>query len=412
MALLLLNAVLILAVVTAIHLYLYKRLVKDMSWKGDMWRRIGTMLVWLLSAITVGAMIAGPADTPFEVVRVIEWPGLLWLTLLPYLIIVLLIGEIFHLLLRRRGVDRPVGDTFAPRTPQRSNPEHEPVREDHVDSEGTEGESSVRKKGRSSETSRRVFISRTIGISATTLAGGMAYVGSMVGETPSQNFEDHGIEVSLPFTGLWKVENSPARRVPSHGTDMFGGRYAIDFVGVDDRHRTASSHSWRTFLATEPPELFFAFGRPILAPCDGTVVEVHDAEPDHEARRSQPALIPYALTQSARVRQGISAIAGNYVVISLPESHAFVALVHFQAGSIRVSVGESVSEGQHIANCGNSGNSTQPHVHIQAMDSADLSIAKGIPMRFRRFREWPSGLTENYVRELNIPGERAVVEPL
>lgn len=240
----------------------------------------------------------------------------------------------------------------------------------------------------------------------------MAYVGAMVGGTPAQNSTDHGIDLSLPFTGLWKVENSPARRVPSHGTDMFGGRYAIDFVGVDDRHRTAESHSWRTYLATEPPEIFFAFGRPILAPCDGTVVAVHDTEPDHEARRSQPALIPYALTQGARVRQGVSAVAGNYVILSLPETHVHVALVHFQKGSVRVSVGEEVAKGQHIANCGNSGNSTQPHVHVQAMDSADLSVARGVPMRFRRFREWPSGPAQELVRELGMPEERAVVEPL
>lgn len=193
---------------------------------------------------------------------------------------------------------------------------------------------------------------------------------------------------------------------------MYGGRYAIDFVGVDDRHRTAGSRSWRTFLATEPPELFFAFGRPILAPVDGTVVAIHDGEPDHEARRSQPALIPYALTQGARVRQGVGAIAGNHVVLSVAGSQVFVALVHFQAGSIQVSVGDEVAVGQQIARCGNSGNSTQPHVHMQAMDSDDLSAAQGVPMRFRQFREWPSGPGRNHVRDLAVPGERAVVEPL
>ncbi|KOX11031.1 peptidase M23 [Nocardiopsis sp. NRRL B-16309] len=234
----------------------------------------------------------------------------------------------------------------------------------------------------------------------------------MVGETPAQSTGDNAVEVSFPFTGLWRVENSPARRVPSHGTDMFGGRYAIDFVGVDDRHRTAGSRSWRTFLATEPPELFVAFGRPVLAPADGTVVAVHDGEPDHEARRSQPALIPYALSQGARVRRGVEAIAGNHVVMSLAGGGVFVALVHFRAGSVRVSVGERVVAGQHIADCGNSGNSTQPHVHMQAMDSADLSVARGVPMRFRRFREWPSGPARNRVRDLAVPGERAVVEPL
>lgn len=223
---------------------------------------------------------------------------------------------------------------------------------------------------------------------------------------------NQGVEVSLPFQGPWRVENSPAQRVPSHGTNLFGGRYAIDFVGVNKKHRTANSRSWRTFLATEPPEIFFAFGQPILAPARGTIVAVHDNEPDHEARRSQLALIPYALGQAGRARRGISAIAGNYVIISLAESNTFIALAHFKAGSIRVSVGQKVEEGQHIADCGNSGNSTQPHVHMQAMDSADLSIAKGVPMLFRHFREWRPGSTHVKVRKCAVPEERAVVEQL
>lgn len=60
--------------------------------------------------------------------------------------------------------------------------------------------------------------------------------------------------LSLPFEGRWLVQNSPARRVPSHGTDMLGQRYAIDFVGVDEKRRSASRRDWRTFLATEPTE--------------------------------------------------------------------------------------------------------------------------------------------------------------
>lgn len=191
-----------------------------------------------------------------------------------------------------------------------------------------------------------------------------------------------------------------------------GLRYSIDFVGVDDRHRTAPVRDWRALFATEPPERFFAYGRPILAPCDGIVVDVHDGEIDHEARRSQLTLVPYVLGQASRLSQGITAVAGNYVTIAHGDGGTFVTLVHLRQGSIQVDVGEEVTARQQIAECGNSGNSTQPHVHVQVTDSADLSIARGLPMAFRHYREWPRGGTRFYDREDGIPSESAVVEPL
>jgi murein DD-endopeptidase MepM/ murein hydrolase activator NlpD len=220
------------------------------------------------------------------------------------------------------------------------------------------------------------------------------------------------VVLALPFTHRWKVRNSPARRVPSHGVDVLGQRYAIDFVGVDQRHRTAPVRDWRTVLATEPPERFFAYGRPILAPADGVVVEAHDGEVDHAARRSQLALVPYAAGQASRLRRGAAALAGNHLIIAHRESGAFVALVHLRLGSLRVGAGDEVAVGQQLAECGNSGNSTQPHVHVQVMDSADLSVARGVPMAFRDFREWPGGRRRFHDRGAGIPAEGAVVEPL
>lgn len=237
------------------------------------------------------------------------------------------------------------------------------------------------------------------------------YAASMSEGWPARSTPTPEIVISLPFAGLWLARNSPARRVPSHGTDLWGERHAIDFIGVDHRRRTADRRDWRAFLATEPAERFFAFGRPILAPADGIVVDVHDGEIDHVGRRSQLALVPYALGQSARLRQGVGAIAGNQLTIALRDSGAFVALAHLRAGSIRVAIGEDVATGQPIAECGNSGNSTQPHVHVQVMDSPDPSIARGVPMAFRDFREWPRCAQHAQIRESGLPSEEAVVEP-
>lgn len=218
--------------------------------------------------------------------------------------------------------------------------------------------------------------------------------------------------ISLPFSGRWLARNSPARRVPSHGSDLLGERYAIDFVGVDERHRTADRRDWRTFVATEPPERYFAFGRQILAPADGVIVGAHDGEVDHDGRRSQLALIPYMLGQAGRLRRGVGAVAGNYVVMELRDTGAFVAMAHLRSGSIRVAVGERVTTGQQVAECGNSGNSTQPHVHVQVMDNQDLSVAQGLPVAFRRFRERRRGAHDFLVWESGVPHEGSVVESL
>ena len=82
------------------------------------------------------------------------------------------------------------------------------------------------------------------------------------------------VELVLPFRSSWRAKNSPARRVPSHGTYLFATTYAIDFVAVRDR-RTATVTDWRTWFSVEPADRFFAFGQPILAPAAGRVVAVH-----------------------------------------------------------------------------------------------------------------------------------------
>lgn len=194
------------------------------------------------------------------------------------------------------------------------------------------------------------------------------------------------VVLDLPFVGRWQARNSPARRVPSHGTHRFGVTYAIDFVPVDDRARSAP-RSWRSWLSVERPEIFVGFGTPVLAPADGTVAFAHDGEPDHEARRSQPALLAYALTQAGRVRAGAAAIAGNHVVLRLAHGGPYVLLAHLRRGSVQAGLGQALTAGTPVGQCGNSGNSTEPHVHVQVSDSMSWSTAKGLPIVFRR----PSG---------------------
>jgi hypothetical protein len=195
--------------------------------------------------------------------------------------------------------------------------------------------------------------------------------------------DGHGtVVLAYPFTGRWLARNSPARRVPSHGSHLMGTTYAIDFVPVDAHGRSAP-WTWAAALSTEAPEGFVGFGVPILAPCAGRVVIAHDGEPDHRARRSQLTLALYMLGQPRRIGAGPAAIAGNHVVIAVEDAGPFVLLAHLRNGSVNVAAGNYVHVRDVVGRCGNSGNSTQPHVHIQATDTTDWGRARGLPMAFR-----------------------------
>lgn len=187
------------------------------------------------------------------------------------------------------------------------------------------------------------------------------------------------LDLTYPFAGRWLVQNSPADRVPSHGTTAFATAYSIDFVPVDERGRTAPVRLV-SLVRPEPPERFPGFGRPVLAPVDGEVVATHDAEPDHAAYRGIPS-IGYAVTQGQRVAQGWVALTGNHVFVR-SEAGPVVALCHLQRGSVAVRVGQRVRAGDVVGRCGNSGNSTEPHVHVQAIDRLDVATAQAVPVTF------------------------------
>lgn len=194
------------------------------------------------------------------------------------------------------------------------------------------------------------------------------------------------IGLQLPMRGLMVARNSPASRVPSHGTELFATAQALDLVPVDDRGRTAPV-GLRALLFPQRPEEFPGFGREVLSPAPGIVHAVHDGEADHPAHRGLPSL-RYALTQSRRAAAGWASLAGNHVLIRLgpPQDRVFLALCHLRRGSIEVVPGETVETGRLLARCGNSGNSTEPHLHLQLMDHADPATAT--PVAF----DLPGGL--------------------
>lgn len=195
------------------------------------------------------------------------------------------------------------------------------------------------------------------------------------------------MELDYPFRGRCLVQNSPANRVPSHGTDLLGTTFAIDFVPVNRENRSAR-FSTASLLRPEAPEKFIGFGQPVISPVTGTVVLAHDHAKDHAAYRGLSSM-GYALTQARRAAAGWGALAGNYVVIQESRSGQYVALCHLRQGSVRVRLGQDIHIGAQMAEFGNSGNSTEPHLHVQVVDSLDFVRAVGLPLSF------PGGLPRN-----------------
>ena len=185
------------------------------------------------------------------------------------------------------------------------------------------------------------------------------------------------VDVRAPIRGRWSALNSPADKVPSHGLHAYGQTYAIDFVHVPEG-TYAPKLGW--IPATRPPTVYPGFGEPIVAPADGTVVRVHDRERDHRTRSSWPGLVLWMIEGFFRELTGPDRILGNHVVIEIaPRTYAAVA--HMRRRSATVRKGDRVAAGDVIGECGNSGSSTEPHVHFQVMDHPRAGLAAGLPFR-------------------------------
>ncbi|MFG2554551.1 M23 family metallopeptidase [Streptomyces sp. NPDC048581] len=192
------------------------------------------------------------------------------------------------------------------------------------------------------------------------------------------------VEVDPPVTGRWSALNSPADRTPSHGTHAYGQTYAIDVVAEPEPGEPGArpGFSWLWPLARRNSD-FPAFGAPLLAVADGTVVRVVDDQRDHLSRTSLLALL-YLMVVEASVRDlaGVKRIVGNHVVLDLGDG-TYALYAHLRRGSLTVREGDRVTAGQRLARCGNSGNSTEPHLHFQLMDGPDPDTARGIPFTWR-----------------------------
>jgi hypothetical protein len=192
--------------------------------------------------------------------------------------------------------------------------------------------------------------------------------GGVVAVTPQ------AVAIGPPLRGgPWLSANGPAdvsghRRslIPIYGTPAIAQRFAIDFVKVGDDDKTFTGDQLKN-------ENYHAEGNDALAVANGTVVEVKDSIPEN---------VPGVNSRAVPIT--LETVGGNHVIIDIGGGYyAFYA--HLKPGGVKVKLGEKVKRGQVIGIVGNTGNSTEPHLHFHISDGNSPLGSEGVPYRLDSF---------------------------
>ena len=161
----------------------------------------------------------------------------------------------------------------------------------------------------------------------------------------------------LPFEGEWTVIWGGDTKELNYHIDNPAQKKAFDFVITDDKGNSFKTNG-------ETNEDYYAFGKELKAPCDGEVVLAVDGVKDNKPGEMNPVWAP-----------------GNTVIIKTVNNE-YLFFAHFKNHSIQVKEGQKVKQGTALGLCGNSGNSSEPHLHFHIQNAEDMNIATGVKCYF------------------------------
>ncbi len=169
------------------------------------------------------------------------------------------------------------------------------------------------------------------------------------------------IELSFPFgSGMYTVGQGGASEILNYHMAYKPVRYALDLTKVGLLGMRALG------LLPANPTRYAIFGDILYSPCNGVISAARGDFPDFNPPDSDP-------------KQPL----GNHIMILVGDVK--IVMAHLQNDSVLVKVGDTVQRGQAIARIGNSGNTTEPHLHIHAERGGTpdgYGDGEGIPMRF------------------------------
>ncbi len=176
-------------------------------------------------------------------------------------------------------------------------------------------------------------------------------------------------KLALPFKGEWLIVWGGDAAAQNQHQNAPNQRFAFDIVKADASGKTHRGDGAKN-------EDYYAFGQELIAPADGVVTYVVDGVHDNQPGKMNRMFVP-----------------GNTVIIKHSDSE-YSLFAHFKQDSIRVKVGDKIAKGQTLGLCGNSGNSSEAHLHFQVQNTPFFSDEASIKVFFEKITVKTNGKTE------------------
>jgi murein DD-endopeptidase MepM/ murein hydrolase activator NlpD len=163
----------------------------------------------------------------------------------------------------------------------------------------------------------------------------------------------------LPFKGEWTVFWGGDTKELNYHVENEAQKGAFDIIITDENGKSHNNNGERN-------EDYFAFEKELIAPCEAEAVLVVDGIKDNKPGEFNTIYIP-----------------GN-TVIHKTNNGEYLFFAHFKQNSIVVKQGQKVKKGELLGLCGNSGNSSEPHLHFHIQNVEDMNKATGAKSYFEK----------------------------
>ena len=210
--------------------------------------------------------------------------------------------------------------------------------------------------------------------------------------------------VKFPLRGEWVAYHTPADKIPTHGTDVMGMRYAYDVLKIRWKEKGIKFYKSSTvsyWLKGVKLEDCMGYGETLFSPFSGTVIEVYSELPErkwlhpfYDFILGHGKSLKFVFKGTPEKNSDLIPIIGNHIILKMADKEIYALCAHLKKGSLKVVAGDRVGADQAIGQIGHSGNSIAPHLHFQLMDRVDLINSHGIPCSFEEYQTFRSGVWE------------------